>query len=132
MPLAQGLFNTFKSGVGKSTIDYIAVPESISILVIGCCVLQDEILNSSDHHAISAVLDIECDEGKQSGGSDIKSVKWSKIGKYVILERYTLKMEEYANYVIKSSDFNNYDETQLDSAINNLVKHMVRTSDNLP
>ena len=58
--MATGPLNTFNSGVGSSTIDYVTVPCCILDLVVGCDVLRDEIMNTSDHYAIRYTLKVEC------------------------------------------------------------------------
>ena len=55
----KGPLNTFRGGVGSSTIDYVALPTCIAHLVLESEVLEDPILNLSDHNAVRVVLESE-------------------------------------------------------------------------
>ena len=77
MSMSKGPVNTFCSGVGKSTIDYIAVQDSIVNLVQKCTVIQDEILNTSDHYAVSATLELECGTAVVVQRCTPTSIKWN-------------------------------------------------------
>ena len=44
-----GPINTFRGGMGSTTIDYIAVPISLKHLIVSCQVIDENILNHSDH-----------------------------------------------------------------------------------
>ena len=57
---AIGPINTFKGGMGSSTLDYIAVPTCLRDSLSSCEVLDDHIMNTSDHLAIKASLAIQC------------------------------------------------------------------------
>ena len=52
---SNGPINTFNGRMGSSTIDFIAIRESLKNLLVSSEVLCDEILNLSDHNAVRAV-----------------------------------------------------------------------------
>ena len=55
----KGPLNTFRGGAGSSTIDYIAVPTCLRDEITSSEVLEDAILNTSDHNAVRLTMRIE-------------------------------------------------------------------------
>ena len=132
LPMTQGPVNTFCSGVGSSMIDYIAVPDSIKSSVLSCSVLHYEILNTSDHFAVCASLDFECGETAPPPVNSFTSVKWDKLRKDVIREKYTERLEVFARSLLHDCDFRELDKYKIDETIECVVAYMMKLSGDLP
>ena len=132
MPMTRGPLNTFNSGMGSSTIDYIAVPSSLSSSVLECEVLNDEILNTSDHSAIRSVFDIVCGESEQTACKKKSRIKWSKLSREIIHSTYTSKVDSLASVILTENDVAHFNKAQVDNTIDFLVSEMDKISNMLP
>ena len=75
---AVGTINTFRGGMGSSTIDYVALPEGLRDSLITCEVLKDNILNTSDHYTIRVELNLECLPSMVTCPRPDGRVRWNK------------------------------------------------------
>ena len=130
--ISTGPINTFHSGVGSSTIDYIAVPDSLLSLVGQCSVVSDEILNTSDHFALQATLNIECSIAKSDEVKQMPAIRWNKIKSEVIANVYTSPLEEYALMVMNRDITDKMDSTSIERVTDDVVEKMRSLSNNLP
>ena len=132
---ATGPLNTFNSGNGSSTIDYIAVPNSLCSLVRGCSVMKDEILNTSDHFAIQATLDVKCCEMSSINSRPNTSIKWGKIRREIIDEVYTRPVEEYATQIMNELELckdSVIENSTVECLFDGLIDKMASCSSKLP
>ena len=93
-------FSFEKSGIGRSWIDHIFAPICLEKYVVNCGVVEEDILNVSDHLPVSLVLSLNgysCTEDATILGlSDHmpkQRVKWHKLSKEVIHDKYTALTE---------------------------------------
>ena len=89
LKMAKGPINTFRGGVGTSTIDYVAVPQSLVDRITECEVLVEEALNTSDHNAVRVSLNISGLQSACIKTMTRTSVKWAKIPSDVIKSKYS-------------------------------------------
>ena len=76
-----GPVETFVGPFNRSTLDYIMIPKNFVHNISSTEVLNDEIMNTSDHRPVRLVLHLD---GSVSGSFNIKSegkIKWSKINR---------------------------------------------------
>ena len=74
----EGPLNTFKGGMGSSTLDYIAVPLSFKSKYTSCRVLEENILNVSDHYAVEVTFCIEYGISTHRVGIKYHGTRWGK------------------------------------------------------
>ena len=131
-PETGGPIDTFNSGVGRSTIDYIAIPKCLNKIILRCDVLKEDIMNTSDHYAVRAHLDLVCCEPVINKSQCLPRVKWGKTDPDVIREIYTQKLEEHATNTKHGLDISSINQAHLDRIIDDLVEMMAITSEKLP
>ena len=129
---ATGPLNTFRGGVGSSTIDYIAVPVSLLNDIVSCEVLVDPILNTSDHHAIRTVMGFSGINIVYTKSDNIPNIKWRKIPNEIVAEVYTGPVDMLCEDILRTTDFPNLDVEGLDSIIDLITSKMVEISETLP
>ena len=129
---AKGPLNTFRGGIGSSTIDYLALPLCMRDNVVSCEVLTDPILNTSDHDAVQVSIGLDGLNMKYSSPVATPSIKWNKISNENMSAVYTTPVEEFCVELLKSTDFENLGDDELDLVIDNITCKLVQTSNNLP
>ena len=130
--IAKGPLNTFRGGVGSSTIDYVAIPNSLLGDLISSEVLTDEILNTSDHNAVRAVLNLEGVKLDNCKPDTPPNIRWNRISKPTLVNEYTIPMEEFCEDLLQSTDFGTLSPKGIDDVIDNITRTLVKTGDNLP
>ena len=128
----KGPLNTFRGGVGSSTIDYIGLPLGLRYLVSHSEVLVDDILNLSDHNAVRDVLEIEKNFCTNQHPRVPRNIKWSKLGIDIIRSKYTNAVEEFCNSLILEHDVSNLSEEGIDSLVDVLTDSLVTIDKQLP
>ena len=131
-PITTGPLDTFRSGVGSSMIDYMAIPESLSSMLCEGEDIKDEITNTSDHFALRIVLGVECGENQGSAVKSQSRIKWSKLKAEQVHGIYTNSMDRYTHDVLNNSDIKNCNKSEIDEHIESLVRSMNENSNNLP
>ena len=56
--ISTGSVNTFESHNGKSTLDYIMIPNFVQDCILKCHVGAQEAVNTSDHFPVSVTLNV--------------------------------------------------------------------------
>ena len=100
--------------------------------MLECNVLQDEIMNTSDHRPVQMILEIQCSDNTNTAVRPTPSIKWNRIKQDVIRERYTNVLKDFAIRCKNNNELLTLDEVQLDNCIDELVSNMVTASDTLP
>ena len=101
-PTGRGPLYTFHRGESKTYIDHCAISATISHLLVNVEIMQDHILNVSDHLPITCELNINYTCARYE--STVQRVAWHRAPKEIIAELYT---EPLDNDVY--SMLNNYD-----------------------
>ena len=65
----------FKGGMGALTIDYLSIP--LKDCLVKCEVIKDSDLNTSDHYAVNAILNIQCLPGSRNTYRVDGRIKWT-------------------------------------------------------
>ena len=129
MRTAKCPLNTFKGGMGSSTIDFTAVPEGLKINLSKCEVLKDNIVNTSDHYAVSAEFALQSLPSMISGPEPKGRVKWRKPNTQL---RYRDLIQKEINSLITEYNLNLCPNEEVYQVIEKLVKCLNKASDKLP
>ena len=89
MQCASRPLNTFRGAVGSSTIDYIALPTCLTGDIISCSVLEDCILNTSDHNAVMVKIGVDGLKITYPKPVSPASIRWNKIDRDTLSSKYT-------------------------------------------
>jgi len=86
--ICTGPVETFetKNTKNKSTIDHIIVPGEIVAEVISCKVMEDDVLNMSDHKPVIAILKNKPKEWKESNPTE--KLDWERAGDRLLVNTY--------------------------------------------
>ena len=76
------------------TIDYLSIPLALKDCLVKCEMIKDSYLNTSDHYAVNAILNIQCLPGSRNTYRVDGRIKWAMpqtVPKYqdLILETLT-------------------------------------------
>ena len=131
-PYAKGPLNTFCGGMGSSCIDFVAIPQCLSNLVLRCDVIRDDIMNTSDHHVVRTVLDISCSVITPTSKPVCARVKWGKIKRETMQLKYTNPVSGYIRNLMHSINWDEFSSADIDDSIKNLCEKMTQCSNSLP
>ena len=81
---ANGPLYTYEGPTGCSTIDYIAVPVSFIPCLSKYGVMEENVLNTSDHRPVYAVCDVQTVPQLQVTHKSVKVLRWDKVTKEVL------------------------------------------------
>ena len=99
--LALGSLNTFDSPVGRSCIDYFLNPISCWDQVKECRTLDSDILNTSDHYALSVSINAEGIVRLVSDSKRLPKLNWKKLSADQMFTNFTApvtnRLEEMLN-----------------------------------
>ena len=129
---ATGPVNTFSGPTGQSAIDYILVPQGFTARVRACHVIENEVLNTSDHNPVQVTLDIDnvrC-YSKPSNTSHIK--RWEKLSEHERKERYSLPLAASTCEITARLASPTLSESDLDECIEVFVEKMKVAASNIP
>ena len=118
---ASGPVNTFKGAMGKSTIDYIAIPLGLSDNLVDCEVLKDNCLNTSDHYAVKARIKLACLPRMVQGSKPEGRIKWNKPG---LVNRYRDSVGDYIANFTRELDDDLCNPNEIDDCIGHMVTHL--------
>ena len=134
--LCSGPTYTFHvSGVGTSYIDHCVVSKRLSCNIVKCAVIDDDIMNTSDHLAIS--VDIKANLPNSSNISNdnmAPRVAWGKFSPAEIHDLYTAPVERelhniYTDYMLSQKSH----ETPIDDLLQRTIECIINTANrNLP
>ena len=129
---AIGPVNTFSGGMGTSAIDFIAIPEFLNDKAIRCEVIKDDVMNTSDHRVVKLQLGIDCSEATISRQRENSRVKWNKIRSNILEQDYTIPVNETILGILNTTNWEECDNDEIDTIIDNVTKQMVVCSNRLP
>ena len=130
--ITTGPLNTFKGGVGSSTIDYIAVPSCLVQDVVSCEVLVDEILNTSDHYPVQMNMSVMGVKSAYIETDNSMNIKWSKIKGPTLHAEYTVPCEYFCEDLLGYHDIDSMSPSEIDSLINEVTDSLVNLGRKLP
>ena len=129
---AKGPVNTFCVAMGASTIDYVAVPKGLIQDVVSCEVLEDPILNTSEHNVVQVVMHTDGLKVGYSNPDRPTNVKWCKLNKVVLENNYTTPANEFCENLIANTDFERLTPQGIDEIIELITDKLVKLDKNLP
>ena len=134
--LSSGPTYTFHvSGVGTSYIDHCVISKRLSCNIVKCAVIDDDIMNTSDHLPIS--VDIKANLPNSSNISNdnmAPRVAWGKFSPAEIHDLYTAPVERelhniYTDYMLSQKSH----ETPIDDLLQRTIECIINTANrNLP
>ena len=128
---STGPLNTFIGGVGSSTIDYIAVPYGLRDDIVSCEVLVDHALNTSDHHALKAILKHEyLDIDTPLPVST--NIKWNKISDHNLLHIYTNPADDFCRDFCERVEIETMGPCEIDDTLESITNRLANLGDKLP
>ena len=121
----------------KSTLDYIAVSNLLTPLVERCNVIQEDVLNTSDHAVISIDLNISNTQPMRNLEPLSKRIRWDKLSKAERMRQYGNRValscrqlfDSYANVVLTEGDLDHIFSaiiSEVDSAATRLPRSTYR------
>ena len=127
----KGPLNTFRGSMGSSTLDYIAVPQSLEGNVSDCQVIDEDILNNSDHLAVTLCLSIE---GIMSSYIKPKAsrIKWGKINPDMLKEWYRDPTGSFCLDLFDEGRLDVNNPELIDEVIDKITKRLSSLSNKLP
>ena len=128
----KGPLNTFRGGAGSSTIDYIAVPTCLRDDIISSEVLEDAILNTSDHNAVRLTMRVEGVKVEYTKTPGSTNIKWNKLSAAVVTNEYTIPSEVFCNELLQQSEIDTMGKEELDSTIDLITSKLAEFSSFLP
>ena len=131
-PKATGPVCTYVGPTGRSTIDYILVPQEINSMVLGCKVLRDEALNTSDHRPIQIELLIDSIINNAKSSRKVGRKKWDKLSDTEIFNKYTKPLGKATQGLLSMLKDGDIDRDTLDDCISTLIDAMIKSAKNIP
>ena len=119
----------YEGPTGSSVIDYIFIPKAIKGLVSESKVLENDILNCSDHNPVSSIIDIGAVTNNVVADNPIRNKKWSeeeRIDKYT--HPLSIKLQEVEKNLISSDGCCE----DIENAIMMVIENVREISKNVP
>ena len=117
----QGPIDTFYGHNTSSCIDYLIVPNEMKSMIVSCEVEDEHTLNTSDHIPVRITVDLDLLPKTAVSGVIARNIKWNKMSKHEILERYTLPLGQKLQSTLQKSEH----DLDSDTAIDDLIDEMV-------
>ena len=130
--IAAGPINTFKGGMGSSTLDYIAIPESLRATLMSCNVLNECILNTSDHFAVEVSLGIKCGVVNSCKTPRVGKPLWGKANKKGLLNKYRDYIINTMNSILLKWDLGTINNSEIDQVFDDLIAGILRADRVIP
>ena len=122
-------YTFYVEGIGSSYVDHVIGTEIVSANVISCEVLDDCILNTSDHLPICASFKIDCIANVCEPESVLKTPKvaWHKLTVNQIKSNYTDPLEEKLKILIREIEqVKPYERDTVTNGIDSMVEGLTR------
>ena len=129
---ARGPVNIVMGGMGSSTLDYVAIPESLEEYIMECEVLEDIILNTSDHMAVRVVLNVGGIRTYTYSNTNSGRTRLDKVSRGDLSIKYTEPVNCAMSDVLENTDFENPSNENIDKVINDVVLCVIEKSKVLP
>ena len=129
---ATGPIDTHVVPTGKSTVDYILVPQGIVDKVQSCQVYGYDALNTSDHFPIQIVLNIEnfiCDQPPKGAA---RFIRWDKLDADQLQIRYATPLYDSTRGLVNKLGQVDLEAADLDACIDNFTESMIKASRSIP
>ena len=107
--------------MGKSTRYYICIPASLLSAVIECEVLEDFILNTSDHLAVRGKLDFGNVRRYVCADSGVGRIRWDKMTRGDLYGKYTYPVNILMLDMLANTDLKNLSSEGIDEVIQKSV-----------
>ena len=117
--------------MGSTTLDYIAIPNSFVHLIKECQVLDEDILNNSDHLAVSMRIGLE-NVRNVCIADKIPTIKWGKLSHEVLSDRYKTPSEALCTDLISQYSIDKLTPIELDELLEKLTTGLTKIGDRLP
>ena len=115
-----------------STLDYISVPITLENDVTECIVLEWNVLNTSDHVPVSALLHINGQKSEQGEVAPFCAIRWDKLSVDEIRERYEDPLTPEIDMLVRNFLGSNLSEELLDTTFDEITNSLLKASANLP
>ena len=129
---AKGPINTFKGGMGSSTLDYIALPICMDRQLLSCEVLEDDILNLSDHRAVKTEIKFECITSYKNDTKKVPRVLWERIREGGVIQQYSARTDESAERILLEYSVTTCDNDVLDNILDEVVDALLDADKIIP
>ena len=130
--IAEGPVNTFRGGMGSSTLDYIAIPESLRYCLNSCRVTDDVILNTSDHLAIKATLKVPIGKHNKAKIHTSTRILWGKANSRGLTQVYRESIYQSVQSIYRKWALEMCSHDEIDSIFDSLTKEILKASETLP
>ena len=129
---AKGPINTFKGGMGSSTLDFIALPICMDRQLLSCEVLEDDILNLSDHRAVKTEIKFECITSYKNDTKKVPRVLWERIREGGVIQQYSARTDESAERILLEYSVTTCDNDVLDNILDEVVDALLDADKIIP
>ena len=123
---------THNGPTGSSCIDYIMIPDYLRSKVISCAVLEEEVLNTSDHNPVCISLNAGSVERQSVTVNQASRIRWNKLSDETVKCKYTEPVERDLCTLHKEISAGLDDNLKLDVWVDNVVGILKRHEANLP
>ena len=130
--IATGPVNTFMGGMGSSTLDYLAIPTSLRSCLVSCEVLDEHILNTSDHLAITMTLSIVCGINNAYKAPIKGKILWEKGRLKGKLELYRKSIAGVVDNITQFWDFESTNSDGIDNIFDTLASGILAADKVIP
>ena len=129
---ASGPVNTHYGPTGSSCLDYILVPKDLELAVCKCSTIEEDPLNTSDHYPVVIEIVVGSIPMQNIEVNVPRRIKWSKIPKEVVEEKYTKPVENEIRLLLRGLDYLSPTPENIDIYIGRMVEILKRNELNLP
>ena len=129
---SAGPVNTFRGGMGSSTVDYIAIPLCLKSSLKSCQVYDENILNTSDHLAIGVTLNLQYGFRRMVKSVKISRTLWSKAIANGSIDLYRDTVDRFTRRLIDRWPIESCSSTEIDNVFDILTSELVSACQVLP
>ena len=131
-PVCSGPMHTHVGPLSSSVLNYILVQEDLYDLVKLVGVLEDPIMNLSDHRVVSVVVSLDINVVRQNGSTCHGSPKWTKLSAEDIYLKYTAPLSEDLSRCILTLKNSVHSATDLDHIVEQIIAAIKKAEVNIP
>ena len=129
---ATGPLHTHEGPTGRSSIDYVLIPEAFKRGVNTCGVLGDNALNTSDHNPVFVTCNFQTLPSLSIDRGCGKILRWSEIGQDMVTDRYTNQLLRELEPLLDSLPHVVPDNIYVDNTFSRLMKILHKAALSLP
>ena len=129
---ATGPMFSHHGPTGSSMIDYILILLSLESRIVSCGVVDDDVINTSDHNPVFATCKLHTIPNPVISNVNTRVLKWGKMGRDIIAEKYTTQVDNSCHGLLERymQDVPTCDS--IDNLISALNKCLHRAASRLP